>query len=100
MRSWTLTRRVTKIERVEKLLSWKSLKNEYEILWAKSNTNNLYAKTDYNVNDCKTGAATVAAVGRVIVFGSFFGCEPCAFVGGAITALGSIGFIACVATNS
>ena len=89
------------IETIEVDISnYNSINDEYEILWAKSNTNNLYAKTNYDVNDCKTGAATVAAVGRVIVFGSFFGCEPCAFVGGAITTLGSIGFIACVATNS
>ncbi|MFY9242300.1 MAG: hypothetical protein WAO74_04660 [Polaribacter sp.] len=80
--------------------NYNSINDEYEILWAKSNTNNSYAKTDYDVIDCKTGAATVAAAGRVIAFGSFFGCVPCAFVGGAITALGSIGFIACVATNS
>lgn len=89
------------IETIEVDISnYNSINDEYEILWAKSNTNNSYAKTDYDVNDCKTGAATVAAAGRVIAFGSFFGCVPCAFVGGAITALGSIGFIACVATNS
>lgn len=45
-------------------------------------------------------AAAVTASGRVIAFGGAFGCVPCAFVRGAVTALDSIGYIACVITNN
>jgi hypothetical protein len=76
-----------------------SVNDEYKISWSINNQNKPYASKDYDPNDCRTGAATVAAVGRVIAFGSFFGCVPCAFVGGAITALGSLGYIGCVANG-
>ena len=35
------------------------------------------------------------AVGGIIAFGSYFGCGPCGFVGGAIAAVGAVGYIAC-----
>ncbi len=72
-----------------------SIKDTYSIQWSSPNNNQFLNKTQ-GEDDCHEGAATVAAVGRVIAFGSFFGCVPCSFVGGAITALGSIGYIACV----
>ena len=82
-----------------KISNFNPINDEYEILWSTidSNKSNVNNKSS---TDCKTGAASVAAAGRVIAFGGAFGCVPCAFVGGAITALGSIGYIACVITNN
>lgn len=42
-----------------------------------------------------TGASSVMAVGAIILFGSYFGCGPCGFIGGAIAAVGAVGYIAC-----
>ena len=80
-------------ERIEiDINEYNSYTDQYTLNWTYANENNLASR---NPDDCHEGAATVAAAGRVIAFGSFFGCAPCAFVGGAITALGSIGYIAC-----
>ena len=44
---------------------------------------------------CGKGAAQVQAAGSAIAFGTFFGCGPCLFVGGAIGLLGTIGAALC-----
>ncbi len=49
---------------------------------------------------CQEGAGSVIAVGGIISFGTTFGCIPCGFVGGAIIALGSIGYLGCVVTGN
>lgn len=70
----------------------------YQLVWSNEmydDTKNIANHSRASRDECSSGAASVAAAGRVIAFGSFFGCVPCAFVGGAITALGSIGYIAC-----
>jgi len=76
-----------------------SVNDQFRISWSINDQNKSYPSKDYDPHDCRTGASTVAAAGRAIAFGSFFGCLPCAFVGGAITALGSLGYIACVANG-
>lgn len=70
------------------------LTDTHKITWAIRNSNGA-SKLNYLSKDCKTGAAQVGAAGRIIAFGSFFGCVPCAFVGGAISALGAAGYLAC-----
>ncbi len=72
--------------------------DEYKISWTKSsgNTSNVYRKK----HDCRTGAGMVSAAGRVIAFGTYLGCLPCGFVGGAISALGALGYIGCVLTGN
>ena len=62
--------------------------DEFELFWSDPNSAN-------RTTDCTTGASTVMAVGVIISFGSYFGCGPCGFVGGAIAALGAVGYIAC-----
>ena len=72
--------------------------DEYKISWTESNgeTSNAYR----GAHDCRTGAGMVTAAGRVIAFGSFFGCLPCGFVGGALSALGGLGYIGCVLSGN
>lgn len=72
--------------------------DEYNISWTESSgdTSNVLR----GARDCRTGAGMVAAAGRVIAFGAYFGCLPCGFVGGAISALGGLGYIGCVLSGN
>ena len=63
--------------------------DEFELFWSDPNSAN-------RTTDCTTGASTVMAVGAIIAFASYFGCgPPCAFIGGAVAAVGAVGYIAC-----
>jgi hypothetical protein len=45
--------------------------------------------------DCDEGSSDVRNLGTAIAAGGLFGCVPCAFVGGAIAALGAVGGLLC-----
>lgn len=87
------------------ILDYDGNTDEYKISWAQSSGNITNSSCDTSImyrgrHDCRTGAGMVTAAGRVIAFGSFLGCLPCAFVGGAISTLGALGYIGCVLSGN
>ena len=93
---WGLTSLFLSTRFVKEISNYNPVSDEFEVLWTKNIAYKSYASKDYNPKDSKT----VALAGRFIEFVSVFGCPPCTFVVGAITVLGSLGLLACVATNS
>ena len=69
---------------------YNEITDESTLIWNYNSEN--YAKDPIY---CMQGAAAVAGLGRLIQFGSFLGCGPCAFVGGALSAIGGAAFVVC-----